>query len=140
MAYVDLNPIRAKVAATPGESDHTSVQQRIKGTDNRNTCVALKPFRDEQSGNQDLCLTKNQYLELIDSTGRCLRAGKGHIDASALAILDQIGHDTTSWFIAIRMLTTARYHVIGPADDLRRWAKQAGLKFLRGVRAYQRCY
>ena len=48
--------------------------------------------------------------------------------------------NTKSWLIAIRMLTTARYHVIGPADDLRRWAKQAGLKFLRVVRAYQRCY
>ena len=28
MAYVDLNPVRAGMAATPEQSDHTSIQQR----------------------------------------------------------------------------------------------------------------
>ena len=29
MAYVDLNPVRAKMADTPETSDHPSIQERI---------------------------------------------------------------------------------------------------------------
>ncbi len=31
MAYVDLNPVRASIAATPEASDYTSIQERLRG-------------------------------------------------------------------------------------------------------------
>jgi len=44
MAYVDLNPIRAKMAATPETSDYTSIQRRINSAIKGEQPAELLPF------------------------------------------------------------------------------------------------
>ena len=76
MAYVDLNPIRAKTAKKPEESDFTSIQQRIHQTAKQ--CFLkdrpeLVPFRQVISNAEErkngLPLTEVAYLQLVDVTG-----------------------------------------------------------------------
>ena len=76
MAYVDLNPIRAGLADRPEDSDHTSVKERIEERQ-RPTEVGswLCPIGDEGPANRGLLpMTRDEYLSLMDWTGRQVRS------------------------------------------------------------------
>jgi REP element-mobilizing transposase RayT len=84
MAYVDLNPVRSKMADTPEKSDHTSIQQRIKNTLSLNNQdpnnldqrpEALLPFagNSRQHIPEGLPFKYTDYLELVDSFASSLR-------------------------------------------------------------------
>jgi len=100
MAYVDLNPIRAKMAKTPEQSAHTSVKKRIqkaKTTTQANhpnqQAKQLMPFVGNPRLDQPMGLTfrLTDYLELLDWTGRIVRDDKrGAIPANTPAILDRL--------------------------------------------------
>ena len=106
MAYVDLNPIRAGLAATPEKSDFTSAQERIadlKAADEVSTSdakdariehgrnagwlapVELEPKRKKVREKRSTRRASNkgcvfmslaEYLQLLDWTGRQLKPGK----------------------------------------------------------------
>jgi len=44
MAYVELNPIRAKMANTPEHSDYTSLQLRVRAALDGKQSAKLLPF------------------------------------------------------------------------------------------------
>ena len=95
MAYTDLNPLRVNMAATPEESEHTSIKERIKPTLDLQKAVeeqieqktllkfdlALKPllhFEGNITGNiqKGVLFSLNDYLELVDYTGRIIHPKK----------------------------------------------------------------
>ena len=101
MAYVDLNPIRAKMAKTPETSKHTSIKKRIQAfKSKREQPSILMSFvgnpREEIS--KGIAYSLKDYCELVDTTGRCIRDDKaGHIDNTHSPILQRLGLDAAQW-------------------------------------------
>ncbi|OEE67050.1 transposase [Enterovibrio norvegicus FF-33] len=101
MAYVDLNPVRAAIADTPEQSDHTSVKARIESLKSEDiTAPSLFPFagNPREDMPDGIPFRLMDYLELVDWTGRQVRDDKrGHIENGLPPLLSRLGFDTQSW-------------------------------------------
>ncbi|MCO7191381.1 MULTISPECIES: transposase [unclassified Pseudoalteromonas] len=99
MAYVDLNPIRATVADTPETSDYTSIKKRIEHAHNGKQPKSLLRFagNPRQSIPKGLPFELKYYIELVELTGRCVRADKrGHI-CDAQPIIARLQIEPENW-------------------------------------------
>ena len=117
MAYVELNPIRAKMANTPEDSDYTSLQERITPTFHLNEAIStaiqqqtlqqfnhpLKPLLAFEGNTTTqipigIPFLLMDYLTLVDWTGRTIRADRaGHIPEALSPILERLGLSDTDW-------------------------------------------
>ncbi|MFT7036393.1 MAG: REP element-mobilizing transposase RayT, partial [Cyclobacteriaceae bacterium] len=93
MAYVDLNPIRAKMDTTPETSKHTSIKQRIhsliKGEQPRKLMRFVGNHRQDMP--KGIAYSLIDYCELVDCTGRCIRDDKaGYIEQHHSPILERL--------------------------------------------------
>ena len=133
MAYVDLNPIRAGIAESPESSDFTSAQERIKdrqeAQSNRTAemqavktehgsragwlaPVELEPKQKKArekrttrraSNKGCLFMSLDQYLQLLDWTGRQLRRDKpGAISGDLKPIMERLDCTVDSWLDLVR--------------------------------------
>ena len=78
MAYVDLNPIRAKMAIRPETSDYSCIKQRIKAANESKQPTGLMVFvgNPRQAMPIGLPFELADYIQLVDWTGRCIRKNK----------------------------------------------------------------
>jgi hypothetical protein len=121
MAYVDLNPIRARTANTPEKSDYTSIRARLRGAadqQERECAIAglvadqelysfdvplapLSPLSvrlHKQGSRHALPMDLADYVQLVDTTGRMIARGKrGHIDPALVPIFARLGLSAEAW-------------------------------------------
>ena len=77
MAYVDLNPIRAKMAKTPESSDYTSIKHRISALQkNKPARGCLETFDGIHQNSTGIPFKLDDYVELVDWSGRIIRDDK----------------------------------------------------------------
>jgi hypothetical protein len=124
MAYVDLNPIRAAMADRPEASDYTSAQDRCAARQQHRAAqlvpalsatvttpesgLWIAPIVRATIDQPDGCaftaaITLDEYLTLVDETGRIVRGDKrGAIPANLAPILDRLRLDLDAWLALMR--------------------------------------
>jgi len=121
MAYVDLNPVRAGMAATPETSEHTSIKERLQPSFDLESAVELqiqqqslqsfdlnsglliKPLAKfegsvTQKRQNGILFDLEEYLKLVDYTGRLLNPKKrGAISEFLPPILQRLNLSSKTW-------------------------------------------
>ena len=143
MAYVDLNPIRARMANTPEQSDHTSIKRRIK-----QALKARQPYLPEQQPKGLLAFAGNpredmpdglpfmlsDYLALVDWSGRIIREDKkGHIPEHLPDILQRLDIDPRNWVYLTNNFEQPFKNLVGAAHHVRQACEDIGKNWVHGI-------
>ena len=128
MAYVDLNPVRAKLCETLEASKHTSARKR---PDEIAQTPALAKAR--------LALTQIEYLQMVDYTGRQIRADqRGAISGAPPAILRHLGYSPDNWTRQVLAIRSDYSRAVGAVEALAEKAADIGQFWLRGIATARR--
>ncbi len=131
MAYVDLNPVRAKMASTPENSDHTSIQYRINAAKRNVAPKYLMAFvgNPRKSMPNGLPFSLIDYVHLVDSTGRQLREDKrGAIDKTEPPILARLGVSPEHWLELSTGFENCFKQAAGKQAYLGKYCKSQGMQ------------
>jgi REP element-mobilizing transposase RayT len=150
MAYVDLNPIRAKMDNTPETSDHTSIKQRIEKAQHVNHPNHLKqqvrelmPFAGNPRKHmpKGLPFQLTDYLELVDWSGRIIRTNKrGAIAEDTPPILQRLNIDPEHWIYLTQHYESSFKGLVGSVYKLRQTCVALGYERTPGLRGCEQFF
>ena len=147
IAYVDLNPVRAAMATTPENSDHTSIQSRVQHWQeqaNNPKSTGSQPYDTENYQPQNLhpfvgnlrqdtpkgiLFSLVDYLQLVDWTGRQIRDDKtGAIPSDAAPILERLSISPEHWVYLCTHFESHFKGLVGSAHSLKQACKNFNLQ------------
>jgi hypothetical protein len=170
MVYVDLNPIRAELAKTPEDSEFTSACDRIKSRQAKEklrllgTALVLQRDHPEEgigelkkalAADEWLCpltgesrkrgifnvLTLEEYLEILDATGRFLRSDKrGCIPPELAPVLERLSVNTSHWIDTVCGYENLFRRVVGCLEGVIAAAHASGRNWFQGTRACRKAF
>lgn len=130
--YVDLNPIRAGVSKTPEESDFTSIQDRINAMQHKEG-KEIYPRLVSFSSVLKIPLTTQEYITLVDETGRLLVKRKASISLELIPILARLGIKEEGWIKQVQSQSKLFYRVVGSVENLKSFARQKRRCWFKGL-------
>ena len=140
MAYVDLNPVRAKICNSLEDSKHTSARERLSEIE-KESAAADRPLAPMAGvrGLSVLRMSQAEYLSLIDYTGRQIRADKrGLIEGPVPAALVRMGYRPETWTRQVLAVKSDYSRAMGAVECLVSKAAEMGQRWLRGIATARR--
>ncbi len=127
--YIDLNPVRAGISQTPEESRFTSAYERIEALRQGKSDgeLWLAPIQDTGGRRGFLSISLEEYLTVLDETGRIIRNDKrGAIPNNLEPILTRIGIRSKGWTALVQDLEKAFSCHVGNENSIRQTAASIG--------------
>ncbi len=165
MSYVDLNPIRAKIAETSENSDFTSIQERIfekQGKpishniedDEDDPLKHIKPARllpfagapHSDNNPKHIQAELVSYISLVEWTGRQHHEGKrGKIDGELPDILKRLNINKDNWLDLLLYKEPYGFKgncnkAFGASDNIESYNKHTYCRTKQGVKAASKFY
>ena len=146
MAYVDLNPVRAAMCDTLADSDHTSMQRRLKERQSLTTrlrpdkSLLDRPLKPVAGIDADALLemTESSYIDLVQWTGEQARADKrGKLrrkeSSAPPAAIWNLADAPRQWLRQVQGTESRYYRAIGSAEALMAKAAELGQVWMKGI-------
>ena len=140
MAYVDLNPIRAGLNTKVENSEYTSIQKRLINLSEKQLNQAVESIAGSIK-NKTLSIKLNDYIELVDWTGKFItHSDKTKIPPNLSSTLQRLNLNQKQWMIQVRAFGSSYYRAIGALDSMKEKAEKLGQHWLKGVGSIKKLY
>ncbi|MCG6202799.1 transposase [Psychromonas antarctica] len=151
MAYVDLNPVRAKMSNSVETSEYTSAYERLHGVAQQQEKPLAYPFNkkplfgfvgDEHEENpQGIPFSLLDYLELVDWSGRIIRDDKrGAISIQHPQLLSKLGLDSETWISLASSFGKDYQGAVGSLEALAEFASHTGKRWIASKNQLRRLH
>jgi len=140
MAYVDLNPIRANIAKTLAESEHTSIRRRIKALAENELKGTLKAIAGKVK-NRTMVLPLKDYIELVEWTGQAIvYPNKAKLPNNLFATFEHLNIQPKNWLGQVQAYESHYYRFVGSIEKIKAKAKALGQQWVKGINQVQKLY
>ena len=145
MAYVDLSPIRAKMAASVESSEYTSVYERLlpckkvgvaQQQEKPSDLYHQKPLfgfigDENKNDTQGIPFSLLDYIELVDWSGRIIREDKrGAISSQRPRLLSTLGLENDIWLSLASSFGKDYHGAVGSLEALAAYAGNTGKRWI----------
>lgn len=143
MAYVDLNPIRAGLAARPEDAVFTSIRERLlHAAKARRSPPGLMACADQAVRSRDsLPIRFDDYAEIVRFAAKAIRAGKAvEVPAAVTARLERHALDSRNFIETLRSYPRRFFTMVGQVHRIETESTRRGYMRCPGVSGARRMY